>query len=72
MTVGNLDHYIMSGLHLNLKDVYRVPSVYGNIISVSCLDTERLLFETKNSCVVIMKDGMFNDKHSINLNVTNR
>ena len=40
----------------------KVPSIL-NIISVLCFDTERLLFEINNSCIVIRKDGLYDDKH---------
>ena len=44
VTVGSLDLHLSSGLVLNLKNVYYVPSVFRNIISVSCLDTEGFCF----------------------------
>src|SRR5512136_379647 len=59
MTVGSLDLHLSSGLVLNLKNVYYVPSVFRNIISVSCLDAEGFCFEIHNSSMVIRKDGLF-------------
>jgi transposase InsO family protein len=84
VTVGSLDLHLSSGLVLNLKNVYHVPSVFRNIISVSCLDAEGFCFEINNSCMVIRKDGLFyanafisnglylldvnDDKHVLNVN----
>ena len=60
VAVGSLDLHLPSGLILNLKDVYFVPSVFRNIISVSCLDTmDGFDFFVHNSCMVISKDNIF-------------
>ena len=84
VTVGSLDLHLSSGLVLNLKNVYYVPSVFRNIISVSCLDAEGFCFQICNSCMVIRKDNIFyanafvsnglylldekDDKHLLNIN----
>ena len=84
VTVGSLDLHLPSGLVLDLKNVYYVPSVFRNIISVSCLDAEGFCLEIRNSCMVIRKDNLFytnafisnglylldikDDKHLLNVN----
>ena len=57
VAVGSLDLHLSSGLVLNLKNVYHVPSVFRNIISVSCLDADGFCFVIDNSRMVISKDG---------------
>ena len=59
VAVGSLDLHLASGLVLNLKNVYYVPSVFRNILSVSCLDADGFCFEISNSCMVIRKDNIF-------------
>jgi len=59
ITVGTLDLHLSSGFCLSLKNVYHVPSVFRNIISVSCLDAEGFCFVINNSRMVIEKDGLF-------------
>jgi hypothetical protein len=84
IAVGTLDLHLSSGLCLSLRDVYHVPSVFRNIISVSCLDAEGFCFVIDNSRMVISKDGLFyanafisnglylldlvNDRHVFNIN----
>ena len=84
VTVGTLDLHLSSGLCLNLKDVYYVPSIFRNIISVSCLDAEGFCFVINNSRMVIKKNDLFyanafisnglylldlgEDKHVLNIN----
>ena len=59
VAVGSLDLHLSSGLVLNLRNVYYFPSVFRNIISVSCLDAEGFDFKIRNSCMVIRKDNIF-------------
>lgn len=58
IVVGTLALHLPSGLILNLKDVYYVPSVLRNIISVSCLDAEGFSFVIGNSQLIIKKDSI--------------
>lgn len=59
ITVGTIDLHLSSGLCLSLKNVYHVPSIFRNIISVSCLDAEGFCFVIDNSRMVIKKDDLF-------------
>ena len=59
VAVGTVALHLPSGLVLDLKDVYHVPSIFRNIISVSCLDVDGYCFEINDSRMIIKKDGLF-------------
>jgi transposase InsO family protein len=83
IAIGSLDLHLSSGLVMILNNVYYVPSICKNIISVSCLDIEGYDISISNSCCSLSKDGIFyanafirnglyllelNDKHVLNIN----
>ena len=83
MAIGSIHLHLTNGLIINLNNVYYVPSICKNIISVSCLDKDGYVFTISNSCMSISKDGIFyanatiqdglylldeNDKHILNIN----
>ncbi|KAK8957726.1 hypothetical protein KSP39_PZI001286 [Platanthera zijinensis] len=59
VAVGTLELPLPSGLYLTLFNVYHVPSILRNIISVSCLDAEGFNFIIGNFQMKIEKDGLF-------------
>jgi hypothetical protein len=48
VAVGDLDLHLPSGLILELSSVYFVPSIFRNIISVSCMDMDGFIFSKIN------------------------
>jgi hypothetical protein len=44
VTVGSIELYLPSGLVMELENVYFVPSISKNIISISCLETNGFSF----------------------------
>jgi hypothetical protein len=59
VAVGNLDLYLSSGLILELRDVYFVPSISKNIISVSYMDMNGFIFSIKDQCIFFYRDDIF-------------
>jgi hypothetical protein len=57
--VGDLDLHLPSGLILELKDIYFVPSISRNIISVSCIDMDYFTFSIKDQCFSFYRDNIF-------------
>ena len=83
IAIGSIRLQLDSGLNIILNNVYYVPSISKNIISVSCLDKDGYVFTISNSSLSISKDGIFyanaivrnglyllevNDKHVLNVN----
>jgi hypothetical protein len=60
VVVGDLDLHLPSGLILELKDVYFVPS-----ISVSCMDMDGFTFSIKDQCFFFYKDDIFYDSSQV-------
>ena len=52
MAVGKVEITLSSGFVLELKDVYVVPSITQNIISISCLDLDGFNVAIKNKFVL--------------------
>jgi transposase InsO family protein len=63
--VGDLDLYLPSGLVLELSSVYYVPSIFRNIISVSCMDKDGFVFSIKDRCLSFYRDGLFYDHSQV-------
>ena len=59
IAVGRVELYLPSGLVLELKDVYFVPTISRNIISISCLEEDGFSFVIKDKCCSIYKNGLY-------------
>jgi GAG-pre-integrase domain len=59
IAVEDLDLHLLSELILELKDVYFVPSISRNIISVSCMDMDCFIFSIKDQCFSFYRDDIF-------------
>jgi len=59
VAVGCVELYLPSGLVLELKSVYFVPSISRNIISISCMDMDGFSFTIKDNCCSFYRDGLF-------------
>jgi hypothetical protein len=59
VVIGCVKLHLPSGLVIKLNDVYFVPSISKNIISISCLDMDGYDFIIKNKCCSIYRDGIF-------------
>ena len=57
--VGTVDLTLPTGLVLTLHDVYFVPSISKNIISISVLDCNGYSFTIKDSCCSFSKDSIY-------------
>ncbi|KAL3497596.1 hypothetical protein ACH5RR_040328 [Cinchona calisaya] len=58
LAVGTYCLSLPSGLVLELKDCYYVPSLIRNIISISCLDTDDFVIMQKNKCYSFSRDDI--------------
>jgi transposase InsO family protein len=58
MAVGNVEITLSSGFVLELKDVYVVPSITRNIISISCLDLDGFNVAIKNKCCTLFRNDV--------------
>ena len=60
MAVGSYELTLPSGLLLVLDNCYYVPTMFMNIISVSCLDNDGFSFIIKNNnCSIFLKDMFY-------------
>jgi GAG-pre-integrase domain len=59
VAVGDLDLHLPSGLILELSNVYFIPSISRNIISVSCMDMVDFTFSIKDQCFSFYRDDIF-------------
>jgi hypothetical protein len=50
VAIGNVELALPSGLLLELKDVYFIPCISRNIVSISLLDLDGYHFAFKNKC----------------------
>ena len=58
MAVGNVEITLPSGFVLELKDVYVVPCITRNIISISCLDLDGFNVAIKNKCCTLFRNDV--------------
>ena len=59
MTAGSIELYLPSGLVMELENVYFVPSISKNIISISCLETNGFSFVIKDTRCSIYKKEVY-------------
>ena len=59
LEVGDLEKALPSGLVFCLENIYYVPAMSRNIISISCLDRNGFSIVIKNKCCSIYKDEVF-------------
>jgi hypothetical protein len=59
VVVGDLDLHLPSGLILELSSVYFIPSIYRNIISVSCMDIDGFTFLLKINAFLFIEMVFF-------------
>jgi len=59
VTVGSIKLYLPNGLVMELENVYFVPSISKNIISVSCLEANGFSFVIKDNKCSIYKDELY-------------
>ena len=59
LEVGNIELALPSGLVLNLENVYYVPAMSRNIISISCLDRIGFSIIIENNCCSIYLNDIF-------------
>ena len=59
VTTGSIELYLPSGLVMELENVYFVPSISKNIISVSCLEMNGFSFVIKDNRCSIYKDKVY-------------
>ncbi|KAJ4744212.1 Transposon Ty1-GR1 Gag-Pol polyprotein [Rhynchospora pubera] len=67
MAIGSVDLTLPSGFVLELKDVFLVPSITRNIISISCLDMDGFDVVIKNKLLTLFRNEVrFCDAHLLN------
>jgi len=59
VTAGSIELYLPSGLVMELDNVYFVPSISRNIISISCLEMNGFSFVIKDNRCSIYKDELY-------------
>ena len=59
VTVGSIELYLPSGLVMELENVYFVPNIFRNIISISCLEMNGFSFVIKDNGCSIYKDELY-------------
>ena len=59
MVLGVVNIKLPFGYHLSLKECHYVPSIFKNIISVSCLDKIRYTLIIKDKCCYIYLESKF-------------
>ena len=59
VAVGCVELHLPSGLVMELKNVYFVPSISRNIISISCMDMDGFCFTIKDGCCSFNRDGLY-------------
>ncbi|KAJ4744919.1 Transposon Ty1-NL2 Gag-Pol polyprotein [Rhynchospora pubera] len=67
MAVGSVELTLPNGFVLELKDVFVVPCITRNIVSVSCLDLDGYDVVIKNKCLTLFRNEVrFCDAHLLN------
>jgi hypothetical protein len=59
ITVGSIELCLPSGLIMEFENVYFVPSIFRNIISISCLEMNGFSFIMKDDDCSIYKDELY-------------
>ena len=59
VTTGRIELYLPSGLIMELENVYFVPSISRNIISISCLEMNGFSFVIKDNRCSIYKEELY-------------
>ncbi|KAK8957861.1 hypothetical protein KSP39_PZI000571 [Platanthera zijinensis] len=58
MAIGAVELILPSGMVLELKDVYFVPVITRNIISISCLDMDGFSITIKDNCCSLFRNDV--------------
>jgi GAG-pre-integrase domain len=59
VTVGSIKLCLPSGLIMELENIYIVPNIFRNIISISCLEMNDFSFVIKDNDCSIYKDELY-------------
>jgi hypothetical protein len=67
VTVGRIELYLPSGFILELENVYFVPTISRNIISISCLEMNGFSFVIKdNRCSIYKNETYYGSSYLLN------